>query len=93
MVHRKKPAQDAKRRTTVTLPADTLAHAKRVARDRRVNLSTVIAEALAEGLRGRQSAERSQEVLKAYRRAFEGFSEQEMLLLDGVILQPSRRRK
>jgi hypothetical protein len=91
MARRPNP-KNTKRRTTLTLPSDSLAHAERIARARRVNLSTVIAEALAEGLRVQQAAERSEEVLNSYRRAFQGFSEQEMLLLDGIVLGPPDRR-
>jgi hypothetical protein len=80
-----------KRRTTLTLPADSLAHAQRIARARKVNLSTVIAEALSEGLRLQTLAERSEEVLEGYRKAFSGFSDGEMAILDGVILEPVAR--
>ena len=92
MSDKRHPAKAAKRRTTLTLPSDTLAYAERVARTRKVNLSTVIAEALAEGFRGQQAAERSQEVLKSYQRAFGDLSEQEMMLLDGIVLEPKRRK-
>jgi hypothetical protein len=57
-----------------------------------VNLSAVIAEALSEGLRLQTAAERSEEVLERYRKAFAGFSEEEMSILDGIILEPGRRR-
>jgi hypothetical protein len=57
-----------------------------------VNLSTVIAEALSEGLRVYAATKRSQEVLNGYKKAFSGFSEQEVAILDGVILKPSARR-
>ena len=80
--------QPKKRRTTLTLPSDSLAQADRIARARRVNLSTVISEALAEGLRVHAAAEHSEEVLNAYKKAFSGFSEQEMAILDGIILEP-----
>ena len=81
-----------KRRTTITLPADSLAEAQRVARMKKVNLSAVIAEALAEGLRQQTATERSEEILERYQQAFSGFNEEEMLLLDGVVLErPSRR--
>jgi post-segregation antitoxin (ccd killing protein) len=80
--------QPKKRRTTLTLPADSLTQAERIARARRVNLSTVISEALSEGLRLNAAAERREEVLKAYRSAFAGFSEEEISILDGVILAP-----
>ena len=77
------PGKSSKRRTTLTLPSEMLAYAKQIARARKIDLSTVISEALAEGLRAQQAAERSDQVLKSYRRAFSGFSEPEMLLLDG----------
>jgi hypothetical protein len=73
------------------LPADSLTAAQRIARTRKVNLSTVIAEALSEGLRRQVAAERSEEVLEAYKKAFSGFSDEEIALLDGVILEPAAR--
>ena len=78
--------QSKKRRTT-TLPADSLALAERLARARKVNLSTVISEALAEGLRLQTAQERSEEVLTAYKKAFSGLSQEEISMLDGVILE------
>lgn len=81
-----------KQRTTLTLPSDSLTKAKRIARARGVNLSAVISEALAEGLRLHQATERSEEVLALYRKAFSGFTEEERALLDGVVLEPSPRR-
>jgi len=81
-----------RRRTTLTLPADSLTEAQRIARARKVNLSAVIAEALSEGLRLQTAAERSEEVLESYRKAFAGFSDEEMSILDGIILEPGRRR-
>ncbi|MDX1982498.1 MAG: type II toxin-antitoxin system CcdA family antitoxin [Bryobacteraceae bacterium] len=80
-----------KRRTTLTLPADSLTQAKRIARSRGVNLSAVVSEALAEGLRREAALERSEEVLSAYQRAFTGFSEAELAILDGVMLEPAGR--
>jgi len=76
-----------KRRTTLTLPAESLAEAQRIANARKVNLSSVIAEALNEGLRLQRAAERSEEVLEGYRKAFSGFSDEEMSILDGIILE------
>jgi post-segregation antitoxin (ccd killing protein) len=80
--------QTGKRRTTLTLPADSLTQAERMARARKVNLSTVISEALASGLRSHVAPQRSEEVLSAYKKAFSGFSDEEMLLLDGIVLDP-----
>ena len=81
-----------KQRTTLTLPSDSLAKAKNIARARGVNLSTVISEALSEGLRLHEATKRSEEVLNSYRKAFSGFTEVERALLDGIILEPSPRR-
>jgi post-segregation antitoxin (ccd killing protein) len=81
-----------KQRTTLTLPSDSLAKAKSIARARGVNLSTVISEALSEGLKSHAAVERSEEVFNAYRKAFSGFTEVERAVLDGIILEPSPRR-
>ncbi|MGH9412684.1 MAG: type II toxin-antitoxin system CcdA family antitoxin [Terriglobales bacterium] len=78
-----------KRRTTLSLPADALGTAARLARARNVNLSTVVSEALAEGLRVQTAAEKSGEIWERYRRAFAGFSEEEVAILDGVIPESS----
>lgn len=80
-----------KQRTTLTLPSDSLSKAKSIARARGVNLSVVISEALSEGLRLQAATERSDEVLNAYKKAFSGFTDDEMALLDGVILEPQPR--
>ena len=76
----------------MTLPADSLGRAERIARARKVNLSTVVAEALDEGLRAHEAAERSEQVLNAYRRAFSGFTDVEVAILDGIILEQTKRR-
>ena len=89
---RKATASVAKRRTTLTIPADYLARAKRIASARHVNLSAVISEALSEGLRQHSETERSEQILSQYKQAFGMFSNEEMLLLDGVILEPVHKR-
>jgi post-segregation antitoxin (ccd killing protein) len=89
---RRAPASPAKRRTTVTIPADSLAQAKRLATARHSNLSAVISEALSEGLRRHAERERSEQVLALYQSAFGTFSNDEQMLLDGVILGPGRGR-
>ena len=86
---RRRSSPAKKRRTTLTLPADSLTEAGRIARARRVNLSTVISEALSEGLRLHAAAERSEQVLSAYKNAFAGFSDEEISILDGIILEPA----
>ena len=58
-----------------------------------MNLSTVIAEAVSEGLRVYAATKRSEEeVFNGYRKAPTGFSKDEMAILDGVILEPPARR-
>jgi hypothetical protein len=86
-------ANTARRRTTLTLPADSLKQAERIARAKKVNLSTVIAEVLSDGLRTYTATERSEEVLSAYKKAFTGFSAEEMSVLDGILLEPAIRRR
>jgi hypothetical protein len=53
----------------------------------------VISEALSDGLRMHAAAERSEQVLSAYQKAFTGFSDDEMLVLDGILLEPVAKRK
>lgn len=86
-------ASTARRRTTLTLPSDSLAQAERIARARKVNLSVVVSEALSDGLRMHTAAERSEQVLNAYKKAFAGFSDEEMMVLDGVVLEPAPKRR
>lgn len=74
-----------KRRTTLTLPVDALGQAERIARARHVNLSVVVAEALASGLRIERAREHSAQVLRDYQEAFLGFTAEEMMILDGII--------
>ena len=77
-----------KRRTTLTLPADSLLQAQKIARSRQVNLSTVISEVVAAGLQLEAARHRRGQILENYRMAFAGFSEEELAILDGVILEP-----
>jgi hypothetical protein len=57
-----------------------------------VTLSTVVSEALADGLRRHLATERSEQVLDAYRAAFSGLSDLELSILDGVVLEPKARK-
>jgi post-segregation antitoxin (ccd killing protein) len=93
MKQRRHTTNPVKRRTTLSLPADSLIQAERIARARRVNLSTVVSEALSDGLRMHRTAEQSEAILNAYKQAFTGFSDEEMLVLDGVMLERAASRK
>ena len=77
-----------KRRTTLTLPSDSLLQAQKIAHSRQVNLSTVISEVVAVGLRLESARHRRNRILANYRTAFTGFSGDELAILDGVILEP-----
>ena len=81
-----------KRRTTLTLPADALSQAEGIARAKRVNLSVVVAEALASGLRLASARERSAQVLRDYREAFSDFTTEEVMILDGIIPKSPAKR-
>lgn len=52
-----------------------------------MNLRAVIAQALAKGLRQQAVTERSEEILERYQEAFSGFTDDEILLLDGIVLE------
>jgi len=62
---------------------------------RRVKLSTVISEVMAAGLRLEDARHRRDRILDDCRKAFTGFTAEELTTLDGVILEPvsaGRRR-
>ncbi len=77
-------------RTTISLPQASLTAAKRIAKARHVNLSSVIVGALDEELKRQQARERAEVVWARYQKAFGGFSEEELMLLDGVVLTKKR---
>lgn len=52
----------------------------------------MISEAISEGLRVHTALERSEQVLNAYKRAFSEFTDEEMAILDGIIMEPAGRR-
>jgi hypothetical protein len=88
----KNGANNGTRRTTLTMPIRTLAAAERIARKRKVTLSTVVSEALEETLQAKTEAQREgQRRVKAwekYRESVAGLSDEDRLLLDGIIMEP-----
>ncbi len=80
----------ATKRTTLSLPSEFLERAEELASAQHSTVSSVIAEALKYGLPQIPSPENVDEWLASYRTAFEipGVSEEDLLLLDGVILSP-----
>ena len=81
-----------KRRTTLALPASSLQTAERLAIKRNVNLSIIVAEALEQGLRQQLAAERADDYLTRMRQAFVPLTDEEMLLVDGIRLQPDEEK-
>lgn len=79
--------REKSRRTTLTLPSACLEAAERIARKRHLNLSSVIGEALERGLREEEQAQRSEAIVRAYSKAFADFSNEELLLLDGIVTE------
>ena len=75
------------RRTTLTLPSGCLETAQRIARKRHLTLSAVISEALERGLKEEEQAQRSEAILAAYSTAFAAFSNDDLLLLDGIVAE------
>ena len=59
--------------------------AERIARERHVNLSSVVSDALERGLREQEQAQRSEAIVDTYSKAFASFSADELLLLDGIV--------
>ena len=53
-----------------------------------MNLSTVIAEVVAAGLQIENARQPADQVLDNYRKAFSGFTADELAIRDGVILEP-----
>jgi len=81
------------RRTTLTLPSQCLELAERIAKKRHMNLSSVVGEALNRGLREEEQIQRSESVLESYKKAFAGFSSDELLLLDGILTEEPQPEK
>lgn len=85
-------AKNKKRRTTLTIPVDTLAAAERIARMRNVNLSVIVSEVLDEGLRAKEAealeGQRRVQAWEKYRDSLSCLTDEEMLVLDGIIMEP-----
>jgi hypothetical protein len=80
------------RRTTLTLPVKALSAAERIAEKRNVSLSVIVSEVLDEGLRAKEAAalegQRRVQAWEKYRESLSRLTDEEMLLLDGIIMEP-----
>jgi hypothetical protein len=86
-------SKNGTRRTTLTLPVKALAAAERIAEKRKVSLSVVVSEALEKTLQAeadaRREVERRLQAWDAGRRAFSGLTDEEALLVNGIIMEPT----
>lgn len=92
VVKRKSPRRAvhraSSRRTTLTFPAGLLDRAERIAAERRQSLSAVVSGLVENALETRGSlAERNANVLEMWKKAFAGLTEEEMMLVDGIVLE------
>ena len=80
------------RRTTLSLPVKALTAAERIADKRNVSLSVVVSEALEKTLQAeadaRREGERRVQAWEKYRESLSRLTDEEMLLLDGIIMEP-----
>ena len=89
----KNGTKNGTRRTTLTLPVKALTAAERIARARKVSLSVVVSEALEENLHAKADAEREGErrvkAWEALRQSHSDLTDEQWLLLDGIIMEPT----
>jgi hypothetical protein len=76
------------RRTTVTLPAELIERAEKVAEAQHASLNSVLVTAIERGLPQVRTPEYVEQLLQDKRESLEGFTEWELLALQGIILEP-----
>jgi len=83
-------AKNKKRRTTLSIPVETLAAAERIARLRKVNLSVIVSEVLEEGLRAKEAAalegQRRVQAWEAHRQSFARLTKEDQQALSGIFM-------
>src|SRR5260370_39066578 len=85
----RKPGRPETRRKTLTLPQHLVAQAERLAKQRRQTLSAAVAGLMEQSLRSyRLQQSGGPNVLESLQKAFAPFSDEEMLLLDGIVMEP-----
>jgi hypothetical protein len=90
------PIPGRTRRTTWTLPQEVLRDVERFARDRHQSVSSAAAYLLEQGLRQQpdRKAVPGPDVLEMLRKSFAGLTEEEQMLVDGIIIEdPSAESK
>ena len=75
------------RRTTVTLPEDLLRQVERLAVQRHQTVSAAIATLIETSLRQLEVQDRSGNGWDHLRKSMEGLTEEEQMLIDGIILE------
>src|SRR5579864_4091176 len=87
---RRKPERPRTRRTTLTLPQTLIEQAERLARMRHQTLSAAVAGLMEQSLRSyRLEQNGGPNVLESLQKAFAPFTDEEMLLLDGIVMEPA----
>ena len=88
--HMHDSAKNKKRRTTLSIPIETLAAAQRVADIRKVDLSVIVSEVLEEGLRAKEAAalegQRRVQAWEAHRQSFAWLTKEQQQALSGVFM-------
>ena len=85
---RLRPRRFETRRTTLTLPAPLLRRADEMARERGQTVSAVVTGLLQHGLREvDRSRQRAAQTFTLWKKAYGPLTEEEMMLLDGIILE------
>ena len=75
------------RRTTLTLPAELVNKAERLAKQKRQTLSAVVAGLMEQSLRGyAPTPVGDPNIAGVLRKAFGSLTEDEMLLVDGIVM-------
>ena len=76
------------RRTTLSLPDPLLRQAERLTNERRQTLSAAVAGLLEQALKERsRDVDRPSQVLEMWMKAFRPLTEDEMLLVDGIVVE------
>ena len=78
----------AKKRTTLTIPAEFLNRAEQIAKAEHVSVNTILIRAMERGLKQLRTPEMVERLLESQRRALEGLSEEELLWQQGIIMEP-----
>ena len=81
-----RPSRPKMRRTTVTLPEDLLSQVERLAVQRHQTVSAAIATLIEEPVRQFEARARNGNVWDLLHKSIKGLTEEEQMIIDGIIL-------